>query len=162
MYSRISLARLHDTAAICTIINQAAEKYRGVIPPDCFHEPYMTAEALTADIAAGVEFWGHDRNGTLGGVMGIQEVQDRALIRHAYVLPDLQGCGVGSGLIRHIIERQSLPLLVGTWAGAAWAIAFYRKHGFAETSRAETEQLLARYWAIPARQSESSVVLKRT
>lgn len=146
---------------IAAVINAAAEKYRGVIPPDCFHEPYMSSEALAAEIASGVEFWGCEVAGALVGVMGLQSVKGQSLIRHAYVLPAVQGQGIGSQLLSFLTGKQTGSILVGTWADAAWAIAFYRKHGFVSLAREETVRLLQTYWTVSARQIETSVVLRR-
>src|SRR5262245_16122652 len=122
----------HDEAeAIGAIINAAAEAYRGVIPADCFHEPYMSPAALRSEIAAGVEFVGYEVEGVLVGVMGIQPVRNVHLIRHAYVLPDYQGRGLGSVLLAHLRAEIGGPVLIGTWTAATWAIAFYERHGFA-------------------------------
>jgi GNAT superfamily N-acetyltransferase len=149
-----------EHAAIVAIINAAAEKYRGVIPADCFHDPYMGDEALAADIAGGVAFWGCEEHGVLAGVMGIQSVKRQPLIRHAYVLPAAQGKGIGARLLSFLLGRQAGPVLVGTWAAAAWAIRFYERHGFAMTRRDETVRLLKTYWKVPPRQIETSVVLR--
>jgi GNAT superfamily N-acetyltransferase len=141
------------------IINSAAEAYRGVIPPDRWHEPYMPAQELDHEIAAGVAFWGYEADGTLLGVMGIQPVQDVDLIRHAYVLPDSQGHGVGGALLEHLRTLTTRRMLVGTWAAAEWAIGFYERHGFEATSHEQKTALLKTYWTIPDRQVETSVVL---
>jgi GNAT superfamily N-acetyltransferase len=148
-----------DVAAIETIINEAAQAYRGVIPADCWHEPYMTGPALRAEIAAGVVFWGWDESGRLEGVMGIQRVRDATLVRHAYVRTGLQGRGIGGALLTTLLTRTDGPLLVGTWAAAAWAIRFYERHGFRLQPPDETDRLLRTYWSIPVRQRETSVVL---
>jgi GNAT superfamily N-acetyltransferase len=150
-----------EHAAMAAIINAAAEKYRGVIPSDCFHDPYMSDDALAADIAKGVVFWGTEDAGTLVGVMGLQIVKDQPLIRHAYVRPALQGRGIGSALLSFLIEKQDGPILVGTWADASWAIRFYQRHGFVVTARDETVRLLNTFWTVSARQIETSVVLRR-
>ena len=148
-----------ETAEILTIINSAAEAYRGVIPEDRWHEPYMPASELRSEIDDGVEFWGFEAQGELLGVMGIQRVRDVDLIRHAYVLPGRQRLGVGSKLIEHLRRLSSRRMLVGTWAAASWAIDFYRRHGFVPVSEVEKTQLLTTYWNIPPRQIETSVVL---
>jgi GNAT superfamily N-acetyltransferase len=145
--------------AILAIVNSAAEAYRGVIPADRWHEPYMPPEALDGEVAAGVEFWGYEADGALVGVMGIQPVRDVDLIRHAYVSPDRQGRGVGGALLRHLAARGSRRMLVGTWAAAEWAIRFYRGHGFEPVGPERTAGLLKDYWNIPDRQIETSVVL---
>ena len=141
------------------IINAAAEAYRNVIPPDCWHEPYMPVKELEEEIAAGVTFWGLEIDGMLAGLMGIQPVRDVDLIRHAYVQPRFQGEGVGSALIRHIRCANTRQMLVGTWAAAEWAIRFYQRHGFALVSDEVKNRLLRTYWNIPDRQVETSVVL---
>jgi GNAT superfamily N-acetyltransferase len=141
-------------------VNAAAEAYRGVIPDDRWHEPYMSAADLDRDVAAGVAFWGYEADGTLVGVMGIQPVEDVDLIRHAYVLPASQGQGVGAALLGHLRGlSDARRTLVGTWADAEWAIRFYRRHGFELVPPERTPALLERYWRIPARQVETSVVL---
>lgn len=153
--------RSDEGAAIAAIINAAAERYRGVIPPDCFHDPYMGEDDLAAEIADGVAFWGCEDKGRLGAVMGLQIVKEQPLVRHAYVLPAAQGRGIGSRLLSFLIERQAGPILVGTWAAAHWAIAFYRKHGFVQEERNKAAQLLKTYWTVSERQIETSVVLRR-
>ena len=150
-----------ERPAILAIVNAAAQAYRGVIPPDRWREPYMPAGELDEEIAAGVRFWGYEDGGELLGVMGIQRVDDVELIRHAYVTPASQGRGVGGALLEHLVRSATAPVLVGTWAAATWAIRFYERHGFVVTSRAETTRLLKRYWSIPDRQIETSVVLAR-
>ncbi len=150
-----------DFSTIEAIINDAAEAYRGVIPADCWHEPYMTAAALQSEIQAGVEFWGWDDTGNLTGIMGVQGVRDVTLIRHAYVRTGHQGRGIGAALLNFLADRTAGPLLVGTWAAATWAIRFYERHGFRLVSPAEMDRLLSTYWNIPERQKETSVVLAR-
>jgi GNAT superfamily N-acetyltransferase len=149
-----------DFAAIETIINEAARAYRGAIPADCWHEPYMTGSDLKAEIAAGVNFWGWDESGALIGVMGLQNVRDVTLIRHAYVRTAHQRRGVGGALLTTLAGQASGPLLVGTWAAAEWAIRFYERHGFRLVSAEEKDRLLNTYWSIPLRQQQTSVVLK--
>jgi len=141
------------------IINDAAVAYRGVIPPDRWHEPYMPESELRAEIAAGVEFWGLDTDEGLIGLMGMQPVRDVDLIRHAYVRPDKQRHGVGAQLIEYLRRRSPRRMLVGTWAAATWAISFYQRHGFELVPRADTAALFRTYWTIPERQIETSVVL---
>jgi len=141
------------------IINDAAQAYRGVIPADRWHEPYMPEGELRREIEAGVVFWGWDEDGRLLGVMGLQDVDDVALIRHAYVVPAAQGRGLGGRLLEFLLANASRRVLVGTWAAATWAIGFYEKHGFTLVSAAEKERLLRKYWTIPDRQIETSVVL---
>jgi GNAT superfamily N-acetyltransferase len=142
-----------------SIINDAAEAYRGVIPSDRWHDPYMPADELDSEIAAGVEFWGYEAEGELVGVMGIQPVRDVTLIRHAYVAPGSQRGGVGGALLERLARPDEGRMLVGTWADARWAIAFYRRHGFELVSPEEKTRLLKTYWTIPERQIETSVVL---
>jgi GNAT superfamily N-acetyltransferase len=149
-----------DFDELHAVINEAAEAYRGIIPEDCWHEPYMGAEELSGEISAGVAFRGwFDAAEGLIGVIGAQPVSHVLLIRHAYVRTCRQRRGVGSALIRDLLARSEKPVLVGTWAAAVWAIEFYQKHGFDLTTTAEKERLLRLYWRIPERQIETSVVL---
>jgi N-acetylglutamate synthase-like GNAT family acetyltransferase len=157
----IRRCRDDDRDAILTIVNAAAEAYRGVIPADRWHEPYMEAAELDGEIAAGVQFWGYEADGELVGVMGIQPLDDVDLIRHAYVRPGRQRGGVGGALLAHLMRSATKPVLVGTWAAARWAIDFYRRHGFVQVSPEEKTRLLRTYWSIPERQVETSVVLAR-
>jgi GNAT superfamily N-acetyltransferase len=157
----IRRCRDDERETILEIVNAAAEAYRGVIPADRWHDPYMPGSELDQELAAGVEFWGYENDGELIGVMGIQPVQDVNLIRHAYVKPGSQRLGIGGALIDHLMRRASRRVLVGTWAAAEWAIAFYRRHGFVQVSPQEKTRLLRRYWDIPERQVETSVVLAR-
>ena len=150
-----------DLATIESIINDAADAYRGVIPADCWHEPYMPRAELAAEIAAGVVFWGWDEAGSLVGVMGLQPVRDVTLIRHAYVRPSHQGRGIGRDLMAALAGQVTGPLLVGTWAAADWAITFYERRGFRLVSAAEKQRLLDTYWTISPRQRDTSVVLVR-
>jgi GNAT superfamily N-acetyltransferase len=140
-------------------VNAAAEAYRGVIPADRWHEPYMPREELDGEIAAGVVFWGYEAEGELVGVMGVQSMGDVDLIRHAYVSPGSQRRGVGGALLEHLTGSSTRRLLVGTWAAADWAIRFYRRHGFELVSPEVKDALLKEYWSIPERQIETSVVL---
>ena len=160
---RLSIRPCRDDerAAILAIVNGAAEAYRGVIPADCWHEPYMSPDELDREIAAGVAFWGCEADGELAGVMGIQDVGDFELIRHAYVRPRDQRGGIGSALLERLAAPGARPMLVGTWAAASWAIRFYERHGFELVSRERTTELLRIYWTIPERQVETSVVLAR-
>ena len=144
------------------VINEAAAAYRGAIPADCWHEPYMARSHLVAEIAAGVEFSGWDEAGTLVGVMGLQNVRDVTLIRHAYVRPSHQGQGIGGALLTTLAAQIAGPLLVGTWAAAEWAIRFYERYGFRLVTTDERDRLLDTYWTISSRQRETSVVLART
>jgi GNAT superfamily N-acetyltransferase len=156
----IRRCRDDERDAILEIVNAAAEAYRGVIPADRWHEPYMPAAELDAEIAAGVEFWGYEDDGLLG-VMGVQDVGDVDLIRHAYVRPGIQGRGIGGALLAHLLAlRDGRGILVGTWAAAQWAIRFYERHGFARVTPEEKTRLLRTYWTIPERQVETSVVLE--
>jgi N-acetylglutamate synthase-like GNAT family acetyltransferase len=148
-----------DFAAMWAIINDAARAYRGVIPADRWHEPYMPADELKAQIADGVVFWVAEQDGKLSGVMGIQDKGDVALVRHAYVAPTTQRSGVGTKLLRHVESLVDKPILIGTWAAASWAIEFYQRNGFTLLSIGDTDRLLRTYWSIPARQIETSVVL---
>ena len=148
-----------DLPAIYAIINDAAQVYQGVIPADRWHEPYMPLEELQHEIASGVKFWGYQEGGELIGVMGLQQVGDVSLIRHAYVRTAHQRRGVGTKLLAHLRGQTTRPMLVGTWADAVWAIRFYEKHGFRLVCPEEKDCLLRRYWSIPERQVETSVVL---
>jgi len=148
-----------DFETIYSIIHEAAQAYRGVIPEDCWKEPYMSREELHHEIDHGVAFWGYEEGGQLAGVMGLQPVQEVALIRHAYVLPLRQRRGIGERLLFHLQKSTTLPILVGTWADAPWAIRFYEKNGFLLVSPGEKDRLLRKYWSISARQIETSVVL---
>jgi GNAT superfamily N-acetyltransferase len=157
--THIRPCRDDERAAILAIVNAAAEAYRGVIPADRWHDPYMSRDELDREIAAGVAFWGHEQDGTLLGVMGLQAVRDVDLIRHAYVWPGHQRGGIGGTLLGHLRGLSARRMLVGTWAAADWAIRFYQRHGFALTSPAQKAALLKAYWNIPDRQIETSVVL---
>ena len=145
--------------SIWAIVNDGAQAYKGVIPADCFVEPYMSADELRHEIADGVEFWCEEENGELIGVMGIQSVQDLALIRHAYVCTGHQRKGIGALLLAHLLSLATAPVLIGTWADATWAIRFYEKHGFKVVTPREKDLLLKRYWTVSERQIETSVVL---
>lgn len=148
-----------DIGAMLAIINAAAEAYRHVIPADRWHEPYMPADELRAEIAAGVRFEGYAIDGLLVGVMGIQSVRNVELVRHAYTQPSGQGRGVGSALIVHLRSRTTRPILVGTWSAATWAIGFYERHGFHLVPEVAKASLLRTYWTVPERQIVASVVL---
>ncbi len=149
-----------EREAILAIVNAAAEAYRGVIPADRWHEPYMPATELDRELDAGVVFWGYEEDGDLVGVMGIQDVGDVDLIRHAYVLPAQQRRGIGAALLGRLTGPGGRRMLVGTWAAAEWAIAFYRRHGFELVPQERAAELLRTYWSIPERQIETSVVLE--
>ena len=148
-----------DFDAIWTIINDGARAYQGRVPADCLRDPYMSREELKHEIAADVRFWGYEEDGVLRGVMGIQDVKDVTLIRHAYVRSGEQKKGIGGRLLRHLLAATSRPVLIGTWADATWAIQFYERHGFEVTSADEKNRLLKKYWNVPERQVETSVVL---
>jgi len=148
-----------DVPAILAIINDAARAYRGVIPADQWHEPYMPKEHLENEISKGVVFWVAEEDGRLLGAMGIQDKGDVALVRHAYVASSVQRGGVGTKLLRHVEGLTVKPILIGTWASAAWAIDFYKRNGFSVVPDERKDQLLRTYWSIPARQIETSVVL---
>ena len=148
-----------DFNTIFEIINDAAKAYKGAIPKDCWHEPYMSFAELRAQIDDGIVFWGLERDGQLLGVMGIQDKGDAVLIRHAYVLSGAQKCGIGKKLLRHLQSMTDKPILIGTWAAASWAVSFYQKNGYILVSAEEKNRLLRRYWSIPERQVETSVVL---
>jgi N-acetylglutamate synthase-like GNAT family acetyltransferase len=148
-----------DFAAILAIVNEAAHAYRGVIPADRWHEPYMPGDELAREIADGVVFWVAEQDGRLAGVMGIQDKGDVTLVRHAYVAPATQRSGVGTKLLRHVQGLVDKPILIGTWAAASWAIEFYRRNGFTIVPSGDKDRLLRTYWSIPARQIEASVVL---
>ena len=151
-----------DLPAMVSVINTAATAYSGVIPADRYHEPYMPLDELRGEIDAGVRFWGlfEGFEAALAGVMGDQDVDDVTLIRHAYVRPEFQRGGIGGRLLAHLVGSAQRPLLVGTWADAWWAVAFYERHGFTLVTPAEKDRLLHRYWHIPERQVETSVVLR--
>jgi len=148
-----------DFEAILQIINDAAEAYRGIIPVDRWHEPYMPREELRAEVSAGVAFLGYEKDCELAGVMGTQNVQDVTLIRHSYVRTAQRGQGIGGELLDRIMDQATKPVLIGTWADAVWAVRFYENHGFKVVSTQEKETLLRKYWNVPDRQIETSVVL---
>ncbi len=156
---RIRKSVANDFEAILAIINDAAQAYRGVIPSDRWHEPYMSADELAKEIASGVIFWMAEDNGQLLGVMGIQDKEDVALVRHAYTATTLQRKGIGTKLLRRVEALADKPILIGTWADASWAIEFYRRNGFTVVSDGDRNRLLRAYWSVPARQVETSVVL---
>lgn len=149
-----------DAREVLSVINDAAEAYRGVIPDDRWSDPYMSLRELREGTEAGVRFrCQEDEAGRIAGVMGVQHVQDVTLIRHAYVRTERQGEGIGSALLEHLLARTERPVLVGTWAAAEWAVSFYRSHGFEPVPEPEGSRLLRRYWSIPERQVETSLVL---
>ena len=144
---------------IYEIINDGAQAYKGIIPADRWHEPYMSLEELEHEIGDGVLFWGLEADRELVGVMGIQDKGDVNLIRHAYVRTHARKQGIGTQLLRHLESIDGKPILIGTWAGASWAIAFYQKNGYRVVTEAEKNRLLRKYWNITERQVETSVVL---
>lgn len=148
-----------DFNTIFKIINDAAQAYKGVIPEDRWNEPYMPFEELMNEIEDGVVFWGLERDGQLLGVMGIQDKDDVTLIRHAYVKTQAQKMGIGTKLLQHLESMTEKPVLIGTWAASLWTISFYEKNGYALVSEEEKNRLLSKYWSIPKRQLETSVVL---
>jgi N-acetylglutamate synthase-like GNAT family acetyltransferase len=148
-----------DFEAMLAIVNDGAQAYRGVIPADRWHEPYMPADELSREIAAGIVFWVAEEDGGIRGVMGMQDKGDVALVRHAYIATAMQRSGMGTRLLRHVQGLTGKPMLIGTWAAASWAIDFYRRNGFTVVSNNEKETLLRKYWSIPVRQIETSVVL---
>jgi len=148
-----------DFEVIFQIINDAAEAYRGIIPVDRWHEPYMPREELQAEVSAGVAFLAYEKDGELAGVMGTQDVQDVTLIRHAYVRTAQRGQGIGGELLGRIMAQATKPVLIGTWADAVWAVRFYENRGFKMVPTQEKETLLRKYWNVPDRQIETSVVL---
>jgi N-acetylglutamate synthase-like GNAT family acetyltransferase len=156
--ARIRKFRNSDLGAMLDIVNSAAHAYRGLIPADRWHEPYMPAQELEQEIADGVVFW-VEEDGRLQGMMGIQDKGDVALVRHAYVAPAMQKKGVGTRLLRHVQSLAAKPMLIGTWTAATWAIDFYRRNGFTVVSDGQKDLLLRKYWTIPERQIETSVVL---
>ncbi len=151
-----------DFDRILEIINAASGAYRGVIPDDCFHDPYMSRDELKREIAAGIDFSCCDEGGKLLGVMGIQDVGDVTLIRHAYVDPGAQRSGVGAKLLAHLKTTTDRPILIGTWRAATWAIAFYCKHGFTLVDEGSIRPLLKKYWTVPEAQIINSCVLVET
>ena len=144
---------------MCDIINDSARAYKGHIPDDCYHQPYMPIDELVAEIADGVVFYGYEEEGLLVAVMGIQDKGPVVLIRHAYTRTDRRGKGIGTQLLEHLRGMTTKPVLIGTWRDAAWAIRFYQKHGFTPVSQAHKDRLLREYWSISQRQVETSVVL---
>jgi N-acetylglutamate synthase-like GNAT family acetyltransferase len=148
-----------DFASILEIINDAARAYKGVIPEDRGHDPYMSDRELAREIEDGVVFWGLEREGRIFGIMGIQDRGEVTLIRHSYIRPEAQKTGIGTQLLTHLQTMTEKPILIGTWAAAGWAISFYRKNGYTLLPEEEKTRLLGKYWSIPDRQVETSVVL---
>ena len=149
-----------DIHGICAIVNDAAQAYRGVIPADRWHEPYMPLDELKKEIVMGVKFWGWTENGRLVGIMGMQPVQDVTLIRHAYVATEMRHHGIGGKLLDYLLGQIKGRILVGTWTAADWAIRFYESRGFRLVGNVEKDRLLKTYWNIADRQIETSVVLE--
>lgn len=158
----ISRCKHDDFNSIHEIINDAASAYRGIIPADRWHDPYMSKEELKKQMDEGVEFWGYVEDEKLTGVMGIQVKGEVTLIRHAYVRTTERKKGIGTKLLKHLLGMATTPVLIGTWADASWAIEFYQKHGFRLLPEEEKNRLLYKYWTIPIRQVETSVVLAST
>ena len=151
-----------DSSKILYVINDAAVRYKDIIPDNCWHEPYMSKQELVDELTDGVRMFGYNRNNKLIGVIGIQEIKDVILIRHAYTLTSYQGKGIGSALLKYLLKRnQNSRLLVGTWQNARWAIRFYEKFDFILHAKKQTTQLLKKYWKIPLKQIKNSVVLER-
>jgi GNAT superfamily N-acetyltransferase len=156
---RIRQSDTADFQLIFSLINDAAQVYRGIIPSDRWHDPYMPVEELSHEIAGGVIFWVAEDDEDVLGVMGVQDRGEVTLVRHAYVSPAHQRKGIGVRLLRHIEALTTKPILIGTWADASWAIDFYRRNGFTLMPPDDTRRLLKTYWSIPERQIETSVVL---
>ena len=152
----------NDASKILHVINDASLKYKGIIPDDCWHEPYMSERELVDEFKDGVRMYGYHLNNKLIGVIGIQEVKDVILIRHAYTLTSQQGKGMGSALLEYILKKnKDSRLLVGTWQNATWAIRFYEKFGFILHAKDQSTLLLKKYWKISSNQIKNSVVLER-
>ena len=158
----ISEYKKSESSKILYVINDAAIKYKGVIPDNCWHEPYMSRQKLIDEFSDGVRMYGYHHNNKLVGVIGIQEVEDVNLIRHAYTLTSCQNKGTGSALLEYLLKKnQNSRLLVGTWKNAIWAIRFYEKFGFILHSKEQSTLLLKKYWKISSNQIKNSVVLER-
>ncbi len=158
----ISEYKKTDASKILHVINDASLRYKGIIPDDCWHEPYMSKQELIDEFSDGVCMYGYHHNNILIGVIGIQEAKDVILIRHAYTLTTFQGKGTGSALLEYLLRKnQNSRLLVGTWRNATWAIRFYEKFGFILHAKDQSTLLLNKYWKLPSKQIENSVVLER-
>ena len=158
----ISEYKKNDAPEILHVINDASLRYKGIIPDDCWHEPYMSERELIDEFNDEVRMYGYHDNNKLIGVIGIQEVQDIILIRHAYTLTSYQNKGIGSALLEYLLKKnQNSHLLVGTWRNATWAIRFYEKFGFILHAKEQSTLLLKKYWQIPSKQIKNSVVLER-
>jgi N-acetylglutamate synthase-like GNAT family acetyltransferase len=155
----IRMAVEEDTIVILSIINDAAQAYKGVIPNDRWHEPYMDMEELKAQIKDGIIFWCYEDSDEIIGVMGLQNKDDVSLIRHAYVKTVQRNSGIGTKLLSYLCRSTKKPILIGTWETAVWAINFYKKNGFVLVDTDTKTMLLKKYWDIPERQIETSVVL---
>ena len=152
----------NNASTILYVINDAAARYKGIIPDDCWHEPYMSEKELINELNDGVHMFGYHDNNKLIGVIGIQKVKDVILIRHAYTLTSYQGKGTGSKLLKYLLKKNhNSRLLVGTWRDATWAIRFYEKFGFILHAKEQSTLLLKKYWKIPSQQIENSIVLER-
>lgn len=156
---KIRRCKQEDFNTIYDIINEASLAYRGVIPSDMWHEPYMTKDELKLQIEQGVQFWNYSEQEEISGVMGIQFKGDVTLIRHAYVRTEKRNKGIGSKLLENLCAKSVAPVLIGTWADATWAVTFYQKHGFRLLPKDEKDNALRKYWTIPERQIDTSVVL---
>ena len=151
-----------DISKILHVINDASLRYKGIIPDNCWHKPYMSEQKLIDEFSNGVRMYGYHQNNKLIGVIGIQEVKDVILIRHAYTLTSYQGKGMGSALLEYLLKKnQNSRVLVGTWKNATWAVRFYEKFGFILHAKEESALLLKKYWKIPSKQIKNSVVLER-
>ena len=158
----ISEYKKRDSSKILYVINDAAKRYKGIIPDNCWHEPYMSKQELVNEFNAGVRMYGYHDNNQLTGAIGIQEVKDVILIRHAYILTSYQGKGMGSELLKYLLKKnRNSRLLVGAWQDATWAIQFYEKFGFILHAKEQSNLLLKKYWKIPPKQIENSAVLER-
>ena len=158
----ISEYKKNDTSKILHVINDASLRYKGIIPNNCWHEPYMSEQELIDEFSNGVRMFGYHHNNKLIGVIGIQKVKDVILIRHAYTLTSHQGKGTGSTLLEYLLRKnQNSRLLVGTWKDASWAIRFYEKFGFILHPKEQSTLLLKKFWKIPSKQIKNSVVLER-
>ena len=161
-YKMIKEYTIKNISNILYVINDASLKYKGIIPNDCWHEPYMTKQKLINEFTNGVRIFGYNKDNTLVGVMGIQELKDVTLIRHAYILTKYQGIGIGKSLLQYLFKiKTSSCLLVGTWRDATWAIQFYEKFGFNLHKKKQTVELLKKYWDLPSKQIQNSVVLEK-
>lgn len=155
----ISCCNDDELPMVNSIINESAQAYKGIIPADRWHEPYMSMDEMNDEIAKGVCFYGYHLDGSLIGVMGIQDVKDVTLIRHAYVLTNFRSKGIGRQMLEHMKQLTTRPILIGTWRAATWAVEFYQKNGFRLVDEEEKNRLLKTYWTVPERQIEESVVL---